>query len=88
MKVKADPIRQGEATLYGYAGPYDDEVREEYFIEDVLPRQVMEWLGLMTEEGMYDDPDGDDSLIGHNDSGDTFKQIANIIESAPEGLFR
>ena len=47
---------------------------------------VMEWYGFDTETGAYGE-DGD-SLINDNDEcGFTFEQIADIIESEPEGLF-
>jgi hypothetical protein len=50
----------------------------------VLPEKVVEWLGLRTEEGGYCLAE---SLTFLNDSGATFNQIADLIESEPEGLF-
>ena len=49
----------------------------------VLPTKVMEWVGLKDDEGRF----GDGMLTSLNDSGKSFKQIARIIESKPEGLF-
>ncbi len=55
-----------------------------------LPMVVQRWLGLSTEDGSTTDA----SLVDYNDgntSGDirrhSFKEIAKIIESEPEGLF-
>lgn len=59
---------------------------EEIFLTayDVLPYVVMEWLGLNKESGSYNSG----SLVSLNDDQErTFKQIADIIESEPEGLF-
>lgn len=58
-----------------------------------LPRAVLEWLGLDTTVGKYTLPAADDgdaelgSLATANDNGATFAEIADIIESEPEGLF-
>lgn len=51
-----------------------------------LPAKVREWLGLRTPTGIIpgDDPT---SLTGYNDSGMSFKEIADIIEGEPKGLF-
>ena len=48
-----------------------------------LPFIVMKWLGLRTPVGSYG---GNLSLTVDNDRGKTFAEIANIIESEPEGL--
>lgn len=55
-----------------------------------LPDPVRQWLGLQTREGEYEHrlP----SSLGHclssmNDCGATFAEIADVIESEPEGLF-
>ena len=52
----------------------------------VLPFTVMAWLGLKEENGTYED-DGIHTLTDQNDTGDSFEQIADTIESEPEGLF-
>lgn len=49
-----------------------------------LPERVREWLGLRDFCGAFD---AINSLASRNDSGATFNEIANIIESEPEGLF-
>lgn len=56
------------------------------FVERELPpRRVQRWLGLSTVEGTIE---GDFSLVEHNDNnGVTFDEIADLIESEPEGLF-
>lgn len=54
----------------------------------LLPVKVRKWLGLTKNSGVFTDKKGFLSeLIDLNDSGKTFKQIAKIIESEPEGLF-
>jgi len=49
-----------------------------------LPEPVKDWLKLNSTSGSY----GDRSLTVDNDSGRTFEEIADIIESEPLGLFR
>ena len=49
-----------------------------------LPLVVMEWFGFKNNAGSYDDAK---TLTELNDSGVSFKKIADIIESEPEGLF-
>lgn len=49
-----------------------------------LPDKVMEWLGL---GGGFGDYFGS-SLSTKNDNGTSFSDIAGIIESEPEGLFK
>jgi hypothetical protein len=64
-----------------------------YFLVDheLLPDEVREWLGLSRDNGMFY-PLGRghaaDDLVAHNDGGDTLEEIADIIESEPEGLFQ
>lgn len=57
---------------------------------DVLPDEVMLWLGLNRRNGGYfiNNPNGNpcDSLSSRNDNGTPFTQIAKIIESKPQGL--
>lgn len=50
---------------------------------------VRVWLGLRTETGDYypHDKDGVTCLASQNDLGKPFPEIADIIESAPPGLF-
>ena len=57
--------------------------------ELTLPLVVQEWLGLNTRDGVY--TIGGDSAFAldrNNDTGQTFLDIAAIIESEPDGLFR
>lgn len=59
-----------------------------YIYDDVetayLPYAVEKWLGLRESGGRYEGG----NLILHNDTeGLNFSQIADIIESEPEGLF-
>ena len=48
-----------------------------------LPDKVREWLNLSSRSGRY----SGSSLICDNDSGATFEEIADLIESEPKGLF-
>ena len=57
---------------------------------NVLPSKVKKWLGLSTKGGRYGyrrgSADGS-SLYECNDTGKSFLEIADIVESKPEGLF-
>ena len=53
---------------------YDSEVNE-------LPWKVQKWSGIQTPDAKLLQEEGSDSLIGFNDAGYTFEQIADIIES-------
>jgi hypothetical protein len=50
-----------------------------------LPDKVKNWLGLADRAGVYNQ--GDCALTADNDDGKSFEDIADIIESEPEGLF-
>jgi len=50
-----------------------------------LPSSVRKWLGLVEVDGA---PKNGPSLVDLNDKGKTFEEIADFIESEPEGLFR
>lgn len=52
-----------------------------------LPNEVREWLGMRTPSGNFTENRGQYALSEKNDTGYTFRQIADIIESEPEGLF-
>jgi len=49
-----------------------------------LPFVVQDWLGLKSHSGVFSNAN---SLAQMNDGGLTFKEIADMIESEPEGLF-
>lgn len=49
-----------------------------------LPVDVRDWLGLADIDGAF----ADGCLADINDDGASFEQIADIIESEPEGLFK
>lgn len=53
----------------------------------VLPKDVRDWLSLKSDSGSYYIQEVK-TLTGLNDGGRTFDEIADIIESEPEGLFR
>jgi hypothetical protein len=49
-----------------------------------LPRKVQKWLGLRSSGGEY----YTNNLTSFNDNNWSFKKIADIIESEPNGLFK
>jgi len=55
-----------------------------------LPEQVKNWLGFRNNAGGFSPYSNDNdikSLVGMNDNGYTFTEIADLIESEPDGLF-
>lgn len=53
-----------------------------------LSSNVCAWVGLRDRDGAYMTKSGVEiSLTNRNDTGNTFSEIADIIESEPEGLF-
>lgn len=82
---------------------YDDPLYEQFILEGLtydaaLPTVVKDWLGLRSEIGVFitnrigPHPPGlderKDSLAQMNDCGYLFTDIADVIESEPEGLFQ
>lgn len=73
--------------------PAPTEQEDGVFIYDgntrTLPDEVKEWVGLKHDDGSFTPPDDSipDSLAQMNDASETFKNIADMIESTPEGLF-
>ena len=59
-------------------------ISDSYEFVTVLPSTVAYWLGLHTEAGEFG---VEDSLADMNDTGKTFDEIADVIESEPVGLF-
>ena len=53
----------------------------------VLPLPVRKWLGLRSGGGDFIADGGIESLTDLNDSGKTFAEIADVVESEPRGLF-
>jgi hypothetical protein len=54
-----------------------------------LPSEVKDWLGIDSDLGNYQDFVAEDTCLAwKNDGGKTFEEIADIIESEPEGLFK
>lgn len=53
----------------------------------VLPSVVQKWLGLSGREGSFNFDGKFSSLTEQNDTGSTFEEIADLIESEPEDLF-
>ena len=62
--------------------------RSKWENEVALPKPVQQWLGLRSSEGDYESGADYRRLSNLNDyGGKTFAQIADLIESEPEGLF-
>jgi hypothetical protein len=59
--------------------------RDPVFPDSVLPEAVRIWIGFNTRAGRMDA--SDNNLASYNDSGMSFDEIADLIESEPEGLF-
>lgn len=54
----------------------------------ILPFNVKKWLGLIGHTGGHLNSEGQfETLSGLNDNGKTFSELADLIESEPEGLF-
>lgn len=73
------PAEQKNEYSYGY-GP-----NSEWF--GALPPKVAGWAGLRHSNGSYYGGNGG-SLTDLNDGGTSFAEIADVIESEPEGLFK
>jgi hypothetical protein len=81
-KAGVIPARVIENKVYAYGT--DEEGRE----TGTLPQSVQDWLGLNDASGSYQDKDGKNlDLTVLNDEGVKFKEIADVIESRPQGLF-
>ena len=65
----------------GFTQSFDDETA-------VLPDRVRVWLGFRTNRGgIHHSKEGYISLASANDAGVSFKEIADMIEDEPDGLF-
>lgn len=67
----------------------DDEVVRFDGEGGILPRSVMDWYGFATTSGEYRSNGRPTASLIYNNDDDrmTFEQIADVIESEPEGLF-
>lgn len=88
------------AVTHGVIGPavFDREFGKYKYDQEsqILPAEVRSWVGLESNTGEFEIPEPENGrahheqancLSGRNDRGATFEQIANLIESAPNGLF-
>ena len=69
---------------------FEDESGDTLFDghSSIAPIAFKGWSGLSTHVAMYTGDDGViKSLVQDNDNGKTFAEIADIIDSEPEGLF-
>jgi len=69
---KLEPIYNVRPQRYAYGSD-----------RNILPAEVKNWLGLRECAGDF----GARCLSFENDKGKSFAEIADIIESEPEGLF-
>ena len=79
-------VKSGIATK----GSYNEESNKASFEEDetnFLPKVVQDWAGLKDRTGKFNKGDYSNDLAILNDDGKSFKEIADIIEKEPEGLF-
>lgn len=51
-----------------------------------LPGVVIDWAGMASDSGRYNVEDDQEILIDHNDTGDSFAEIAAIIREHAEEL--
>jgi len=67
---------QGKGNTYYSYGAYGSDTT-------VLPLEVMEWAGIVTEEGVMPTYKGrpENTLVGLNDAGMSFEEIAAVIKS-------
>ena len=54
----------------------------------ILDPTVSDWLGLAELDGRFSRGGLNPSLAGLNDQGSSFQEIADIIESQPDGMFK
>jgi len=82
LAVKAKVIPEPNKVGSGYRYKYEGEAH-------TLPLRIQKWAGLTDEVGSFKNKkNGFTSLVFKNDSYKfDFQQIADIIESEPEGLF-
>ena len=82
----AEPMPQKTTTK---AGHYYDDVEVVAYNNNIscCPLQVMAYMGIDTILGKYWSSGNMTSLAAQNDLGSTFAEIADIIESEPQGLF-
>lgn len=76
----------GKGEWYAQEDGRDDFVVYGDGGDGTLPPEVCEWLGLRHDDGAYSSETL--SLAELNDQGSLFDEIADLIEDAPEGLFR
>lgn len=71
--------------VYGVVWEFDREQCswEAHGKKSVCPFLVQQAVGMCTPEGLFDGG----TLARMNDRGDSFEEIADVIESEPEGLF-
>lgn len=80
----------GRFCCLGVACDISPTPRKIWGQQGTLPTSVMCWLNIRHAQGAWPDEHGvnNHSLAGLNDwDGKTFEEIADVIESEPEGLF-
>lgn len=64
---------------------------DSYFFDgcnSMLSKTIMDWAGVSEEGRFLEKKEGCSSLVGWNDTGGTFSEIADLIDSNPKGLFK
>lgn len=73
-------VLENPGVLVIYEGPTEVQYNN---CQAYLPKPVQDWFGFEEKSGWFNDT----SLSVLNDGGKSFAEIADIIESEPEGLF-
>ena len=88
LYIKAHPNEEGwiadEDGLFGMRTE-ENQDGAAYIERALMPARVRDWFRFGRNDGAWDNTK--ESLTATNDSGATFDDIAEIIESDPEGLF-
>ena len=81
--------RFGSGSLEPYYGFEIHDGEHMVNADTILPQVVMDWIGIHGAMGGYVKSDGTAASLDYdNDLGMDFSEIADIIESEPEYLFR
>ena len=87
LGVACDISGLGQWTNRCYDGGYKYSKRDYWSEVSYLPEEVMQYFGLTMKDGYARDKNGVGfTLLAMNDNNMSFDQIADIIESEPEGL--
>ena len=77
-------MKHGAFCCLGVAASICPDAEPGWVNRSLLPPEVQGWLNLGSWDGAFQHA----TLANLNDQENTFAEIADIIESEPEGLFR